>query len=58
MPIPERITITIEENKMDEDFDYMKEMDPKKPDIVYPKIKIWHLMLFFAIALPTAWYFV
>lgn len=58
MPIPERITITIEENKMDEDFDYMKEMDPKQSDIVYPKIKIWHLLLFFAIVLPTTWYFV
>jgi hypothetical protein len=59
MPIPERITITIEENKMDEDFDYMKEMDPRKKDyhVVYPLVKLWHILLFFAICLPLVWYF-
>tara|TARA_B100002019_G_C20793949_1_gene367960 strand:- start:197 stop:358 length:162 start_codon:yes stop_codon:yes gene_type:complete len=52
MPIPEKITITKE-------FDYMKEMDPRKEDhyVVYPLVKLWHLLLFFAIALPLVWYF-
>lgn len=59
MPIPEKITITIEEDAMDEDFDYMKEMDPRKKDhyVVYPLVKLWHILLFFAIALPLVWYF-
>ena len=45
MPIPERITIIKQEDAMDEDFDYMKEMDPRKSDfyVVYPKIKLWHI---------------
>lgn len=59
MPIPERITIIKQEDAMDEDFDYMKEMDPRKKDhyVVYPLVKIWHVLLFFAICLPLVWYF-
>jgi len=32
---------------------YHKEEDP----VVYPVIKLWHLLLFFAIVLPVVYYF-
>lgn len=29
----------------------------QKDNVVYPLVKLWHLFLFFAIALPLAYYF-
>ena len=31
---------------MNQDFDYMREMDPRSKDyyVVYPRVKLWHVL--------------
>ena len=31
---------------MNQDFDYMREMDPRAKDhyVVYPRVKLWHVL--------------
>ena len=32
---------------MNQDFDYMREMDPRSKDyyVVYPRVKLWHVLV-------------
>ena len=44
--------------QMTEDFDYMREMDPRRKDhyVVYPKIKLWHVLAVVCVGLCVAYY--
>jgi len=53
MPIPERITIT--EEVME--FDYEKELDPKRKEALLPfKVNTWYVVLFLLITVPIIGY--
>ena len=44
--------------QMTKDFDYMREMDPRRKDhyVVYPKIKLWHVLAVVCVGLSIAYY--
>ena len=43
---------------MNQDFDYMKEMDPRHEDhaVVYPSVKLWHVLAVVLIGLCVTHY--
>ena len=43
---------------MNQDFDYLKEMDPRHEDhyVVYPTVKLWHVLAVLCIGLAVTHY--
>ena len=43
---------------MNQDFDYLKEMDPRHEDhyVVYPTVKLWHVLAVLCIGLDVTHY--
>jgi len=43
---------------MNQDFDYLKEMDPRREDyyVVYPTLKLWHVLVVLLTGLAVTHY--
>ena len=43
---------------MNQDFDYLKEMDPRREDhyVVYPTLKLWHVLVVLLAGLAVTHY--
>ena len=48
----------MEYKQMNQDFDYLKEMDPRSKDhyVVYPTLKLWHVLAVLLIGLAVTHY--
>ena len=48
----------MEYKQMNQDFDYLKEMDPRREDyyVVYPTLKLWHVLVVLLAGLAVTHY--